>query len=515
MNQTLPNPFAAPPPKAPPSPEVERWGIAASGPAVDPTEVETSAQALEVVILWGDESVLHVAHLSPPRDVVIGEAGIEGVEYLIGADAIGTSRLPVVVERNGKTCCVIPEGATGEVTIGEIRKSFAELREQGHLQVFGELEGASLYVMPDEATARVAHRDFTFLVRPVHAGKKIGPATNVRWRSHGWIGLSIGVHALFLVMFYFLPPSSSALSLDAITEPGRLVEYMADAPEVMEDPMPEWTQPSEQQAGGQGERAAGDTGEAGREDSPRTRNRQAVERVDNSDPRLARERAMENARNVATIGTIRQALGAWNQPTSPFGAATANGMDITSALGALQGDQVGDNFGFFGLGMTGTGRGAGGTGEGTYGLGRLGTMGQGGCMSPPCGNGPGYGGSVGGLRRGITEHEPRVRLRDATVNGSLSQEAIRRVVQRHVAEVRFCYQQGLQSRPDLEGRVVVSWIISPSGAVQSSSLNPTSNLGDARVEQCVVQAVRRWTFPSPDGGGMVGVNYPFVLQPAD
>jgi hypothetical protein len=31
----------------------------------------------------------------------------------------------------------------------------------------------------------------------------------------------------------------------------------------------------------------------------------------------------------------------------------------------------------------------------------------------------------------------------------------------------------------------------------------------------VANAVRRWQFPSPEGGGVVTVNYPFNLQPAD
>jgi hypothetical protein len=28
----------------------------------------------------------------------------------------------------------------------------------------------------------------------------------------------------------------------------------------------------------------------------------------------------------------------------------------------------------------------------------------------------------------------------------------------------------------------------------------------------VASAVRRWTFPAPDGGGLVSVTYPFTLE---
>lgn len=37
-------------------------------------------------------------------------------------------------------------------------------------------------------------------------------------------------------------------------------------------------------------------------------------------------------------------------------------------------------------------------------------------------------------------------------------------------------------------------------------------LGNVRTEQCIVAAVRRWSFPAPDGGGVVIVTYPFALQ---
>jgi Ca-activated chloride channel family protein len=39
----------------------------------------------------------------------------------------------------------------------------------------------------------------------------------------------------------------------------------------------------------------------------------------------------------------------------------------------------------------------------------------------------------------------------------------------------------------------------------------SSTLGDASVENCIAQAVRRWRFPQPGGGGIVIVTYPFQL----
>jgi TonB family protein len=128
--------------------------------------------------------------------------------------------------------------------------------------------------------------------------------------------------------------------------------------------------------------------------------------------------------------------------------------------------------------------------QGTIGLGNLGTIGE------PEGDPP---------TTNVVPDRPDVR-------GSLSRAQIQAVVREHLGEVRACYERGLRARPDLEGRVVVSFIISPEGAVTSASV-ATSEIREARVESCIAQAIRTWRFPAPDGGGVVGVNYPFVLGP--
>jgi TonB family protein len=61
--------------------------------------------------------------------------------------------------------------------------------------------------------------------------------------------------------------------------------------------------------------------------------------------------------------------------------------------------------------------------------------------------------------------------------------------------------------------VAVRFIVSPTGAVQSAGVHESS-LGAPRAEGCIAQAVRRWSFPSPEGGGIVIVTYPFVLTAA-
>ena len=101
----------------------------------------------------------------------------------------------------------------------------------------------------------------------------------------------------------------------------------------------------------------------------------------------------------------------------------------------------------------------------------------------------------------------------ASVRGTLDKEIVRRIIRRHINEVKYCYELGLARRRALDGRVVVQFTIASSGQVIASVLG-SSTLGDAKVESCVVQTVRRWEFPRPLGGGLVIVSYPFVLSPA-
>lgn len=98
-----------------------------------------------------------------------------------------------------------------------------------------------------------------------------------------------------------------------------------------------------------------------------------------------------------------------------------------------------------------------------------------------------------------------------TVMGSLPREVIQRVVRRHTAQVRHCYEQALADAPQLEGRVNVRFVIGPDGRVQSASVQD-STLGSAAVESCIAARVRQWEFPAPDGGGVVAVTYPFTFS---
>jgi Ca-activated chloride channel family protein len=112
--------------------------------------------------------------------------------------------------------------------------------------------------------------------------------------------------------------------------------------------------------------------------------------------------------------------------------------------------------------------------------------------------------ALGGRRAQV----PDVHVGSVQVRGSLDKEVIRRVLRRHLNELRFCYEKELLNLAALAaGRLVLHFTINGAGAVVASS----STFGNAAVEQCAAAAVRRWSFPA--GNGPVMVTYPVELKP--
>ena len=131
----------------------------------------------------------------------------------------------------------------------------------------------------------------------------------------------------------------------------------------------------------------------------------------------------------------------------------------------------------------------GGLPSGGLGTGRLGGFGMG-------------HGSLNGPRVSVTAN-------DTNVHGSLPKEAIRRVVRANLNAYKLCYERRLLDDPTLEGKVLVKFVIAPSGLVANASI---ARGLEADVDRCVKKVTVRLRFPKPVGGGVVIVTYPFVFR---
>ncbi len=170
---------------------------------------------------------------------------------------------------------------------------------------------------------------------------------------------------------------------------------------------------------------------------------------------------------------------------------------FTEGGGNSDSAKMGEGFGFGGLGLTGTGRGGGGHGEGSIGYGRLATIG-----TLPAAR------SL--EKRAIA---PRMMAtQPMMIGGSLPRGVVKRVVGRRTNELRGCYNEYLRIDPELEGRVEVQFIIDGTGKVVGAAVTD-STLGHNPVEECILEVVLGWEFPTVASGGIVAVTYPFVFAP--
>jgi TonB family protein len=170
---------------------------------------------------------------------------------------------------------------------------------------------------------------------------------------------------------------------------------------------------------------------------------------------------------------------------------------IVAGLGNLKGPAVGDAQGFAGMGSRGNGPGGGGLFPGAFG-GRL-TQG-------PKGPG-GFGHDLSG------KNDSGPGPQRTIVSDGLSRDVVAKVIRRHESEIKFCYEQALQHSPGLSGKVTVMFTIGPAGDVTDASIADSSMPTD-EAAQCMLQRVKRWRFPEPQGGGVVNVTHPWIFSEA-
>ena len=98
-----------------------------------------------------------------------------------------------------------------------------------------------------------------------------------------------------------------------------------------------------------------------------------------------------------------------------------------------------------------------------------------------------------------------------TVQGGLTMEQIEAIIMRNMGQITYCYEQGLQTKPSLSGRVRVRFMIGQQGRVTTAGV-AGSSVNSAKVENCIVNKLQAWNFPRPVGGVSVKVVYPFTLR---
>jgi hypothetical protein len=440
-------------------------------------------------------------------------------EFTIGSGAKATFKtsgdgLPVeefpLVRSTGSTFeIVLTPAMRGEVQVDGATQSLQEWAAAGRLFPSDTLSGALCGPIPGGARFVIEHGNNTFLVSSVAAPRRYPVPLRVDWGQQAYTGFVLAGAAAFLGLILAVPPDPRSLSIDGFTN-AQIARFLVKPQETPQEELPTWLtqQPkSEMPKQDRGKAAKGESGKSGRPDAPKVASKVMVQGPkDTLDKKIAAGVAAQVAKDHGVLGMLTQHRGLMS---SILSKDSALGSDAKDALGNLMGVAEADGYGNNGLGFVGVRNGGGGTGEGTIGIGPLGRIG-----------GPGGNGScVGALCRpggpALRQHRttgPEVTISPAEVKGSLDKELIRRVIRRHLPEVKFCYERELTRNNTLEGRVQIHFIIGTTGAVTASMVQ-SSTLQNSTAEQCIAGAVRRWEFPKPQFG-IVDVSYPFVLKAA-
>jgi TonB family protein len=113
-------------------------------------------------------------------------------------------------------------------------------------------------------------------------------------------------------------------------------------------------------------------------------------------------------------------------------------------------------------------------------------------------------GSTGTAGIGLIEDE-------IEMAGGLDREIIAQYIKSQLGHILYCYERQLSASPQLFGKVAVKFTIGANGQVITQRINE-STLNHLEVQNCILDRVSRWKFPSPRGGTQVFVTYPFLFK---
>ena len=133
--------------------------------------------------------------------------------------------------------------------------------------------------------------------------------------------------------------------------------------------------------------------------------------------------------------------------------------------------------------------------------------------------GGGLEGLTGGRRRsgpvtvdpgskGQTEVEPMVELERPDVDPGADAKAITELVGRKKGQIKACYDREIKTTPDLAGRIEVTIVVDPEGAVEEVWIVDNTT-GSEELASCMMLRIRRWAFPAT--GETYEVTYPFSM----
>ncbi len=447
--------------------------------------------------MWGETLIDAGAFLAPRAPVLIGE----GPACALGVPAsqLPTPQFPILRYGGGEYTFAFARGMTGALEAKGTRTTLADL-VRGH-QATADATVPGGYTVPVPRSGAIRAELGAGLAVEARARRPEALEVPPWWERINYQFLNLFLVLLFLQAGFIVasnnfPYETDILADDLFKNPSRMAKFIIkppEAPKPAEKLVGEKGPKKEEQSGEMAEKHKGEEGKMGKKDAPKTDGRSAPKAIDPN--------AKEVVKRMGVLGALGR--GGGGGLATVFGSGGLGG-DVRGAVGNMFGNAVGDSLGFGGLGVRGTGTGGGGAGE-TVGIGGIGTKGRGGGLG-------GYGQGVGSLGR-KTDREVAITAGTALVMGSIDKELIRKVIQEHAAQIRFCYEEQLAVNPKLAGKVAIKWVIDAEGNASNASVDmgSTTLLND-KVHQCMMARIVSWQFPKPKGGGIAVITYPWILR---
>ena len=125
-------------------------------------------------------------------------------------------------------------------------------------------------------------------------------------------------------------------------------------------------------------------------------------------------------------------------------------------------------------------------------------------------------GDVAALEKGQTGQNKVMAMvsvelnKSVRVQGGMSREAVKRVIDQHLDEISYCYENALIGAPSLMGNIVFEWKILMSGKVGAVRIK-SSSIRSGQIHHCIQAAIKTWQFEKPQHSEVI-VSYPFVFD---
>lgn len=457
-------------------------------------------RVLELRYYWG-EVLLGMNHYTRPKQVTIGET--KQSDIFLSSEGLPAGAFPLIRYRDDEYLLGFTDKMRGEVETPGHMQSFeqliAQIGKSDGATKDAELEGSYTVKLANDARALLHWGGATFAMRFV-APPRILPAPwgqNIDLQFVNSSLFSIFGHIAFIVMLALYPHNQDALKVDLFDSPDRFASLILEPPKETQSALKMLEKIKKQVEEKKTEIQP-------QEEKPQTQQEKATQAL-KTPVKIPTNSAAAHAQSVADK---RQAVAQKFSKLLGGGAGQLLGGGGGGSLSGTLQNVIGTagnasaSGGLAGLGIRGSGPLTGGGNGSSKGLAGIGTIGKLG------GGAAGYGSGVG---LGSGKGQGLIDLETPTIEGALSADVIKRVINENKNQIRYCYEVELQHNQSLEGRIEMHWIIAADGSVSAVNVKDSS-IKNANVENCLMRKIRTWKFPQPAGGGVVEVNYPFVFK---